>query len=213
MSNTVRQYSVKEEKFNTISHAIGLLLSIPALILLIIYSSIYGNVWHIVSFSIYGASLITLYLASTLYHGSKDESIKKKLNVFDHSAIYLLIAGTYTPYLLVVLRGLWGWSLFGVIWGLAAIGIFFKLITEQKSKVVSATAYVLMGLVIIVAIKPLINNLQPGGLFWLLIGGLSYIVGAVFYTFKNMPNHHGIFHVFVLGGSIAHWISIFFYVL
>jgi len=213
MSRINFHYSDKEERFNTISHGIGLILSLPAMVLLIVYSSIYGNVWQIVSFSIYGLSLVTLYLASTLYHGARNGSLKEKLNVFDHSAIYILIAGTYTPYLLVTLRGTWGWSLFGIIWSMALIGIFFKIISKKRNKVVSAITYILMGWVVVVAIKPLIANLSIEGLWWLMAGGLSYTVGAIIYTFKKMPNHHGIFHIFVLAGSIAHWISIFFYVL
>jgi hemolysin III len=213
MTNKVLQYSEKEELFNSVSHGIGLLLSIPATILLIVYSSLYGTVWHVFSFSIYGATLITLYLASTLYHSAKNEELKKKLNIFDHSSIYLLIAGTYTPFLLVVLQGGWRWSLFCVVWGLAIIGIFFKIIWGTRLKIVSATAYVLMGWVIVIAIKPLINNLSTAGLWWLFAGGISYTVGAVLYTIKKLPYNHAIFHIFVLGGSIAHWISVFFYVL
>jgi hemolysin III len=213
MGSSVSQYSEKEEYFNVISHGIGLLLSIPATVLLIVYSSLYGTVWHVVSFSIYGATLITLYLASTLYHNAKNEALKKKLNVFDHSSIYLLIAGTYTPFLLVVLHGTWGWSLFGVVWGIAIIGIFFKIISKARLKIMSASAYVLMGWVVVIAINPLLNNLSTPGLWWLFVGGISYTVGAVLYTIKKLPYNHGIFHIFVLGGSIAHWIAVFFYVL
>jgi hemolysin III len=213
MEKYVPRYTEKEELFNSISHGIGLLLSIPALILLVVFSCIEGSVWHIVSFSIYGVSLVTLYLASTLYHSAKRPEIKKRLNVFDHSAIYLLIAGTYTPFVLVSLRGIWGWSLFGIIWGLALVGIILKIVFEARHKIVSATAYVLMGLVIVVAIKPLLNSLNTSGLVWLFAGGISYIIGAILYTIKRMPYNHGIFHIFVLVGSIAHWIAVFFYVL
>jgi hemolysin III len=180
-------------------------------VLLVVYASLFGDVWHIVSFSIYGTSLLILYLASTLYHAVKKEALKKKLNVFDHAAIYLLIAGTYTPFLLVALRGAWGWSLFGVVWGIALIGISIKILVEGRLKIVSATAYVLMGWIVVIAIKPLINSLEPAGLWWLFAGGISYTVGAIFYVFKKLPYHHGIFHIFVLGGSFAHWVSVFFY--
>jgi hemolysin III len=213
MVSKLSQYSEKEELFNSVTHGIGLLFSIPALIVLIVFSSLYGTIWHIVSFSIYGTTLVTLYLSSTLYHSAKNLELKKKLNVFDHSAIYLLIAGTYTPFLLTVLRGAWGWSLLGVIWSLALIGIIFKIMSEARLKAISATAYVLMGCVILIAIKPLIDNLGTEGLWWLLGGGISYIVGAVIYTLQKLPYHHGIFHIFVLGGSFAHWIAIFFYLL
>jgi hemolysin III len=213
MSNYTPAYSVKEEIVNVITHGLGLLLSIPALVLLIVYASLYGTVWHIVSFSIYGSTLVTLYLASTLYHAARKPKVKENLNIFDHAAIYLLIAGTYTPFLLVTLRGPWGWSLFGVVWGLAVVGVVMKFFFMSKYKIVSALAYVLMGWVIIIAVKPLINNLDTGGLWWLLAGGISYTIGAVLYTLKRLPYHHGIFHVFVLGGSFAHWVAVFCYVL
>lgn len=212
MEKYIPPYSEKEEKINVLTHGLGLLLSIPALILLVVYSSLYGNVWHVVSFSIYGSSLVLLYLASTLYHAAKKPEIKDKLNIFDHSAIYLLIAGTYTPFLLVTIRGPWGWSLFGIVWGLAIIGILMKFFFTTRYKVVSALAYILMGWVIIIAIKPLINNLSTPGLWWLFAGGLSYTIGAVLYTLKKLPYHHAIFHVFVLGGSFAHWVAVFYYV-
>jgi hemolysin III len=213
MSNYTPAYSVKEEIVNVITHGLGLLLSIPALVLLIVYASLYGTVWHIVSFSIYGSTLVTLYLASTLYHAARKPKVKENLNIFDHAAIYLLIAGTYTPFLMVTLRGPWGWSLFGVVWGLAVVGVVMKFFFMSKYKIVSALAYVLMGWVIIIAVKPLINNLDTGGLWWLLAGGISYTIGAVLYTLKRLPYHHGIFHVFVLGGSFAHWVAVFCYVL
>ena len=206
-------YSDEEEIFNTISHGIGLLFSIPALILLVVYASLYGDVWHIVSFSIYGSSLIILYLASTLYHGVKNPILKHKLNIFDHSAIYLLIAGTYTPFTLVTLSGAWRWSIFGVIWGLAIVGIVYKFFFIGKFRTISAIAYIIMGFVIIIAIKPLVNSLAPGGLWLLLLGGISYSGGVIFYVKKNMLYAHGIFHIFVLLGSLLHFLSVFFYVL
>jgi hemolysin III len=213
MTNYTPAYSAKEEQVNVITHGLGLILSIPALVLLIVYASLYGTVWHIVSFSIYGSTLVILYLASTLYHAAKKPETKEKLNIFDHSAIYLLIAGTYTPFLLITLRGTWGWSLFGVVWGLAIIGVVMKFFFISKYKVVSALAYILMGWVIVIAAKPLINGLDVAGLWWLLAGGISYTVGAILYTLKKIPYHHAIFHVFVLGGSFAHWVTVFFYLL
>lgn len=210
---TKAMYSAKEEIFNTISHGIGFLLSIPALVVLIVFASLYGDVWHIVSFSIYGSSLIILYFASTAYHAAKKPVLKHRLNIFDHAAIYVLIAGTYTPFALVTLNGPWGWSIFGVIWGLAIAGIIFKLFFIGKFRTLSAIGYVLMGWVIIVAVKPLLDNLAPGGLWWLLAGGISYCIGVIFYVQKKMPYAHGIFHIFVLLGSLCHFISVFFYVL
>ena len=205
-------YTPKEELINTISHAIGLVLSIPALILLVIYANIEGGLWHIVSFSIYGSSLVILYLASTLYHGTKEPSLKKKLNVFDHSAIYLLIAGTYTPFALVTLNGVWGWSIFAIVWSIAAIGLVLKLFYTGRYNKISTLAYVLMGWVMVIAIKPLINNLSAEGLFWLFIGGLFYTIGAILYLIKKLPYNHAIFHIFVLLGSLSHFIAVFYYV-
>jgi len=210
---TKAMYSPKEEVFNTISHGIGLLFSIPALVLLVVSASLYGDFWHILSFSIYGSSLIILYFASTVYHAAKKPILKHKLNILDHSAIYVLIAGTYTPFSLVTLKGPWGWSIFGVIWAIAIAGIVYKIFFIGKYRTLSAIGYVLMGFVIIIAIKPLLNNLAIGGLWWLLAGGVSYCLGVIFYVQKNMEYAHGIFHIFVLLGSLFHFFSIFFYVL
>ncbi len=211
--NSKTGYPVKEEKFNTISHGIGLLLSLAGLIILVVFASVYGTAWHIVSFSIYGSSLIVLYLASTMYHAAKKPKIKHRLNVFDHAAIFILIAGTYTPFTLVTLNGPWGWSIFGVIWGLAIAGVILKLFYIGRFRTLSAIAYVLMGWVIIVAIKPIISNLETVGLWLLLAGGISYSIGVIFYLQKKMPYAHGVFHLFVLLGSILHFLAIFLYVL
>jgi hemolysin III len=209
----VTYYDPKEEKFNVISHAIGLVLSIIALILLVVYSAKYGSAWHIVSFSIYGSSLIVLYSASTFYHYVQNPKLRYRLNIFDHSAIYVLIAGTYTPFTLVVLNGWIGWTIFGVSWGLAFLGIILKLFFIGKYDKISTFAYVLMGWVVIFAIKPLINNLPFEGLMWLLAGGIFYTVGAVLYSIRDLKYNHAIFHIFVLLGSFAHFIAVFFYVL
>ncbi|MFK5959492.1 MAG: hemolysin III family protein, partial [Lutibacter sp.] len=193
----ITYYEPKEEKFNIISHAIGLALSIVALVLLIVYASIYGGVWHIVSFSIYGASLIVLYSASTFYHYVQSPKLRHRLNIFDHSAIYVLIAGTYTPFTLVVLSGWVGWTIFGVSWGLALAGIILKLFFTGKYDKISTYAYVLMGWVVIFAVKPLVENLAFEGLMWLLAGGIFYTVGAILYSIKNLKYNHAIFHIFV----------------
>ncbi|MGE5357130.1 MAG: PAQR family membrane homeostasis protein TrhA [Deltaproteobacteria bacterium] len=207
-----RYYEPREELWNVITHGFGLILSIAALVLLVVYASIYYSVWHIVSFSIYGASLVTLYLASTIYHASTKPKLRLKLNVFDHSSIYVLIAGTYTPFLLVTLRGAWGWSLFGVIWGLALAGVILKLFYTGRFDKISTFAYVFMGWLVLVGIYPLIQNLALGGLIWLFAGGVFYTVGAVFYLQNKLRFNHAIFHVFVLLGSISHFISVFFYI-
>jgi hemolysin III len=208
-----RKYSPTEERLNIWSHGLGFLLAIPATVFLIVKASMHGDVWQIVSVSIYGASMMTLYLASTLYHSAKDPARRHKLNVFDHASIYLLIAGTYTPFLLVTLRGPWGWSLFGVIWAAAIGGIIFKLFYTGRFDLVSTIAYVVMGSIVLVAIKPLIAHLSLPGLYWVLAGGVSYIIGAVLYLQHKMPYHHAIFHLFVLGGSVCHYIAVYGYVL
>jgi len=206
-------YDPKEEKLNVISHGIGLLLSIAALVLLVVYASKYGSVWHIVSFSIYGASLIVLYSASTFYHYVQNPKLRYKLNIFDHAAIYVLIAGTYTPFTLVVLKSWVGWTIFGVSWGLAILGIVLKLFFIGRFDKISTIAYVLMGWLIIFAIKPLVTNLPFEGLMWLLSGGISYTVGAILYSIKSIKYNHAIFHIFVLLGSFSHFMAVFFYVL
>ncbi len=213
MSKEVKYYNSKEEKINVITHAIGLVLSIAALVLLVVYSSLYGTVWHITSFAIFGASLIVLYAASTLYHYVQNPKLRFKLNIFDHAAIYVLIAGTYTPFALVVLPNTIGWIIFGISWGLALFGIIFKLFYIGKYDKLSTIAYVLMGWVIIIAIKPLIENFPLEGLLWLLAGGLSYTFGALLYSIKSMRYNHAIFHIFVLFGSFCHFMAVFFYVL
>jgi len=208
-----RVYSPREEKLNIISHGLGFILAIPATVLLIIKASLHGDAWQIVSVSIYGVSMMTLYLASTLYHSSKDPKKRHRLNVFDHAAIYLLIAGTYTPFVLVTLRGPWGWSLFGVIWAAAIAGIILKIFYTGKYDLISTIAYVVMGSIVLIAIKPLIAGLPLAGLYWLIAGGVSYIVGAVLYMRTKMPFHHAIFHVFVLIGSLCHFAAIYWYVI
>jgi hemolysin III len=190
-----------------------LILSVVALILLVVYSSIYGTVWHITSFAIFGASLIVLYAASTFYHYSQRPKLRSKLNILDHAAIYVLIAGTYTPFTLVVLKGWIGWTIFGISWGLAFIGIVLKLFYTGRYDKISTFAYVLMGWVVIFAIKPLIENFPLKGLIWLFAGGIFYTIGAVLYSFKRLNYNHAIFHIFVLLGSFCHFMAVFFYVL
>ena len=206
-------YSRLEERINIISHILGGVLSIAMLALLATFSGIWGTAWHIVSFSIFGASLIILFTASSVYHASKNPVVRRRLRVFDHAAIYVLIAGTYTPYMLVTLRGPLGWTLFGILWGIAIAGIILKLFFTGRFKILSTSIYVFMGWIIIIAIKPLIQNLPPEGIFWLAASGLSYTTGAVIYSIKKIKFNHAIFHVFVLLGAICSFISIFFYVL
>ena len=209
----VTYYDKKEERFNVISHAVGLVLSIAALVLLVVFASKYGSIKHIVSFSIYGASLILLYSASTMYHYVQSPKLRYRLNILDHAAIYVLIAGTYTPFTLVVLKGWVGWTIFGVSWGLALLGVILKLFFIGKYDKLSTIAYVLMGWLIIFAIKPLVNNLPLEGLIWLLAGGLLYTIGAILYSIRSMKYNHAVFHIFVLLGSFCHFIAVFFHVL
>ena len=211
--NQFQFYPPLEEKINIYSHALGLILSIIALVLLVTRASLYGDAWHVVSFSIFGASLIILYAASTVYHNSKDPESRSRLRIVDHATIYVLIAGTYTPFTLVTLNGSIGWVIFGISWGMALIGITLKLFFTGMYPLLSTSMYIFMGWLIIFAIKPLINNLSSDGLLWLFAGGLAYTIGAILYGIKQIKFNHAIFHVFVLLGSFCHFISVYFYVL
>ena len=206
-------YTKNEEELNIITHAFGLLVSIIAFVFLILKANSSEGVLTILSFGCYGLSLIILYAASTFYHASKDPKVRYRLNVFDHAAIYVLIAGTYTPFALIVLQGWIGWTIFGVSWGLALIGIILKLFYTGKYDKISTGAYILMGWIIIFAIKPLIANLSFDGLMWLFGGGVAYTIGAIFYSIKSLKYNHAIFHVFVLIGSFCHFVSVYFYVI
>ena len=204
----LNQYTSSEEIANGITHGIGVFLSVAGLIVLIIKASFYGDVWHIVSFSIFGSTLILLYSASTLYHSISNPLLKTGLKKFDHSAIFLLIAGTYTPFLLVHLRGALGWSLFGVIWTLAASGIVIKLFFIQQVKKISVGLYLFMGWLCLIAIHGLMRILPPVSISLLIFGGVLYTAGVVFYSWKRLPYHHAVWHLFVLGGSISHFFSV-----
>tara|TARA_R110000822_G_scaffold159476_19_gene299406 strand:- start:40803 stop:41459 length:657 start_codon:yes stop_codon:yes gene_type:complete len=209
----VKSYSPMEEKFNIISHAIGFVLSVIALFLLIQHAVLNGGGLHIVSFSIYGVSLIVLYAASTLYHSAKSPELRSRLRVFDHASIYVLIAGTYTPFALITLNGKLGWLIFSLSWGLASVGVVLKLFFTGKYKLISTLMYIFMGWMIVLFINPLMDALSINGLIWLVAGGISYTVGAVIYSIKTIQFNHAIFHAFVLVGSFTHFISVFFHVL
>ena len=200
-----------EEIANSITHGVGIGLSIAALVILIVLASRRGDAWRIVSFSIYGTTLILLYLSSTLYHGFVNPKIKNFFRILDHSAIYLLIAGSYTPVTLTLMRGAWGWTLFGLAWGMAIGGIIITALLLDKLKAFLVLSYVVMGLLVIIAIKPMIQILPRGMIIWLFIGGACYILGIIFYLWKRLPYHHPIWHLFVLGGSISHFFGILFY--
>jgi hemolysin III len=205
-------YSPLEEKINIISHAIGFVLSIIALLLLVFRAIRLGGILYISSFTIFGLSLMVLYAASALYHSAKEPDRRKRLKIFDHASIYVLIAGSYTPFTLVTLNGAVGWTIFGIAWGSALTGIILKLFFVGKYSTVSTIMYVVMGWIIVFAIKPLTQHLPAEGVTWLVAGGLAYTIGAVLYSIKRIPYNHALFHLFVLAGSFCHFISIYCYV-
>ena len=210
MTNTCTERISAEELANTLTHGVGLILSITGFVILIVLVAMRGSAWHIVGCAVYGATLVCLYAASTLYHGIPSSRWKRALKIFDHSAIYLLIAGTYTPFLLVNLRGAWGWSLFGVVWGLALAGILFKLWFVDHFQILSTTVYLLMGWLAIIAVRPLILLVPASGLVWLAAGGLLYTAGVVFFAWKRIPYNHVIWHLFVLAGSTCHYFAVLY---
>ncbi len=207
-----RYETASEHIANAITHGAGFGLSIACLALLVVFSSLRHGAWEIVSCSVYGATLVILYLASTLYHSIHSPRARRILNIIDHAAIYLLIAGTYTPYLLVPLRGALGWSLFGVVWGLAIVGIVFQALFIGRFKILSVLTYVGMGWMIVATIAPLLRILPTMAIVWMAIGGLCYTLGVVFYAWKRLKFAHALWHLFVLAGSICHFFGIFFYV-
>ncbi|WKE67184.1 hemolysin III family protein [Gallaecimonas kandeliae] len=202
------RYSFKEELANAITHGLGMFCSIAGGAVLIALAAVYGDAWQIVSASIFVAALLMLYTASTLYHAIPHQDAKAKLKVFDHCAIFVLIAGTYTPFTLIALRGVWGWSLFGTIWGLAALGIVFKLFFTGRFRGVSTLVYIAMGWLVVVAIKPMSQALTATELHWLVAGGVFYTLGTVFYLLRRIPFGHAIWHCFVLGGSVCHYAAV-----
>ena len=202
-----RPQTLGEEIANSITHGIGVALSVVALVLLVVFASKYGDIWRIVSFSVYGATLFFLYLASTLYHSFTNKRVKSFFRILDHSSIYLLIAGTYTPVTLVSMRGPWGWTIFGLIWAMAIGGIITKIFLMGKYKIVSVILYVVMGWFIIIAFKPMLQMVPKGLIIWLFIGGASYTLGLIFYARKKVPYFHFIWHLLVLGGSISHFLG------
>lgn len=202
-----------EEILNAATHGVGTIFALIGLGVLTasVYSN--GSIWHLLSVIIYGTSLVLLYLSSTLYHSFTNERAKYILKIFDHAAIYVLIAGNYTPFTLIPLHGALGWTIFNVIWGLAIIGIIFQIFFVNRFKVFSTLCYLLMGWFAVVMIKPLLVTLPIEGIYWLIGGGLFYSVGAIFYLVHKIPYNHAIWHLFVLAGSIAHFVAVLKYVL
>ncbi|WP_019153079.1 PAQR family membrane homeostasis protein TrhA [Robertmurraya massiliosenegalensis] len=210
MSET-HTFTKGEEIANAITHGIGAILSIVALVFLIIQSAIHGNAWHVVSFTLFGSTMLLMYLCSTMLHSLPSGKAKDVFEIFDHSAIYFFIAGTYTPFLFLVIKGWLGWTIFGIVWGLAIAGTVFKSFFVKKFVLYSTLLYVLMGWLIVFAWKPLMNNLPQNAILLLVLGGLLYTLGSVFYVWRGFKYHHTLWHVFVIGGSVAHFFCVFLY--
>ncbi|WP_426118924.1 PAQR family membrane homeostasis protein TrhA [Pseudomonas sp. DSP3-2-2] len=200
------------EKFNAWSHLIGAVLALVGAVWLLVYASLYGDVWKVVSMAIYGVTLVTLYSASTVYHSVRGRA-KQIMQKVDHFSIYLLIAGSYTPFCLVTLRGAWGWTLFGIVWGLAIIGILQEIKPRSEARIMSIVIYAVMGWIVLVAVKPLLAALGTAGFTFLAAGGALYTIGIIFFAYDTRFRHwHGIWHLFVIAGSLLHFGAICFYV-
>ena len=206
-------YTPEEETANIITHGIGAFLSFIGLVFMLVIAIRQQNLIKIIAASVYGVSLLFLYGSSTLYHYSNRKRTKDIFQLLDHTAIYLLIAGSYTPFTLIILPHPWGWSLFGIVWGIAIAGIVLKFFFINRFRYASTILYLAMGWIVIFAVKPLINNLPTGGLVWLFTGGLFYSLGVIFYLKRSIPFNHAIWHLFVLAGSISHFIAILRYVI
>ncbi len=208
-----RTFTLGEIIANAVTHGIGTALAIAGLAILVAFASLHGDAWHIVSASIYGATLIFLYLFSTLYHSVLGPRVSQVLRVFDHAAIFLLIAGTYTPFTLVTLRGPLGWTLFGIVWSMALFGVSFQTTLLRRHVGISLGLYIGMGWAVIVAARPLMEALPMPGMILLASGGLAYTFGVIFYVWHRLPYHHAIWHLFVLAGSVLHFFAILLYVI
>ncbi len=208
-----KSYTLGEEIANSITHGIGTALSIAGLVVLVTLAAIHGDVWRVVSFSLYGSALIILYLSSTLYHAIQNQRAKKVFRILDHVSIYILIAGTYMPILLVNLRGPWGWSLFGIVVGLMTLGIVFESVFSNRFGKITLMIYLLLGWLCVIAMREMIINIPFGGLVLLAAGGLIYTLGVIFYCWHKLPYNHMIWHLFVLAASICHYFAFLFYVL
>ncbi len=205
---SVRPFTLGEEIFHSITHGIGSGLSIAGLTLLVVLAALYGDVYQIVGFSVFGISLVVLYLSSTLYHGLQHPKTKRIFKVFDHSSIYLLIAGSYTPFLLVALRGTAGWILLVVVWAIALFGITLKVLFIDRFQILSVITYLLMGWLCVFVFREMLINIPIAGIIWLAAGGVLYTVGVIFYAMQKIPYMHAIWHFFVMGGSICHYFAV-----
>ena len=207
-----KEIDIRDEIASALTHGLGAVAALAGGAVLITLAAIHGDGWQLGASIVFGVSLLLLYVASTLYHSIQHPVAKGRLKVFDHCAIYVLIAGTYTPFTLVTLQGSWGWTLFGLIWVLAAAGIVFQVFFVYRFKILATIAYVLMGWLAVFAVRPLLDALPAGGFAWLLAGGIVYTVGALFYLLKRLPYNHAIWHFFVLGGSACHYVAVLLYV-
>ncbi|NCD10451.1 MAG: hemolysin III family protein [Negativicutes bacterium] len=205
-----RELTIGEEIANSITHGIGALLSIAGLVILIVVAANKGTAWHVVSFAIFGATMVFLYASSTLYHSLTNKKAKSVLMRLDHAAIFALIAGTYTPFLLTTIRGPIGWTFFGIIWAAAIAGIVVRTIYLHRFRKLMVVIYLIMGWMFVFMLKPMLANLSSTSLLFLLIGGISYTVGVIFYAWRSLPYGHGIWHLFVLGGTIGHFFAVLF---
>ena len=207
-----RAWTVGEEVAHAVTHGIGLAAAIAGLVVLVVFAAATRDPWRITACAVYASTLVLLYGASTLYHALSATRARGVFRVLDHSAIFLLIAGTYTPFALVSLRGPWGWTLFGIVWGLAALGIVAKAVFGTRWPILSTVIYVGMGWVVVVAVKPLLASVPPGAIAWLVAGGIAYTGGVVFYAWTRLRYSHAIWHVFVLAGSVCHYVAVIRYV-
>ncbi len=202
-----------EEIVNCATHGFGLVLSCAGMVVLLALAILRGDAWHVASCAVYGASLVVLYAASTLYHGARSTKIKRHLQAADHCCIYLLIAGTYTPFTLVTLRGALGWSLFGLVWALALAGILARIFFGNRFRIAAVASYIFLGWMSVVALKPLAALVPLSAVVWIVAGGLAYTSGVIFFASKRIPHNHAVWHVFVLGGSICHYVAVVLYVI
>jgi len=207
-----KEYTWAEELANVVTHGIGAVLAVVALVALVAAAMVDGEVWKLVSLSIYGTTLVLLYLASTLYHAVQHKRVRLVFKTCDHAAIFLLIAGTYTPYALLVLGGVWGWGLFAVVWSIAAFGVVFKIRCVDRYARLSLMLYLGMGWVGVIAVGPIMQEMETNGLLLLALGGLAYTGGVAFFVWESMPFNHAVWHLFVLAGSTCHFLSIYYYV-
>jgi len=206
-------YTLGEEIAHAVTHGVGLLLSIGGLAILVVAASVRGDAWHVVGCAIFGATLVLLYAASTLYHGIPSPPAKRVLRQFDYAAIFLLIAGSYTPFALVNLRGGWGWTLLALVWGLAILGITLQVTIPSKVRRLSVPIFLGMGWLVGIAIEPLVRSVHPEGLLLLFLGGMAYTLGVVFFAWRRLPYNHAVWHLFVLAGSACHFSCVLGYVI